>query len=247
MKIVKFEFETDNGAYSAPLEPDEVVNILTSEFQTVRRQVEVAAELAFFKRTDDSCGPLIRKGAVYLDNGDIHGYPLGRYDQEGDLPFDWQQFVNSVRGQDGFDLIAYLSCDAYAKEYAAILKRLTEGRMQAIGWDRNSGMVVEHGNRKTRSVFAMSEGEIQILKVAAILVDLKMRRYPFQFVAAEMLALLDPDYTERFYKELLGMLQQERQVIFVCRMSDFLTTPLAGMKGIRVVDLDEIKQERGEK
>jgi hypothetical protein len=239
MKILKIVYETDYRSYEATFSNDPSITFVTSQIEIERRQVVAGIELALFKATDDSCGPLVKQSLVQFDNGFEYEYPLGQFNKEGKLPFDHQQFLDFLVGQDPMDTIVYAAGGPYTKKTNENLRRLSVGRMAAIRWDSSVGMVIEHGNGRMRSVFATSAGERSLINLSTRLTDIELKRHPFHIISSESIGLLDPDHAARFYEALLDARQPESQIIFLGRLLDVLGTPLTkAIPNIPVIDLE---------
>jgi len=237
-KITRIKFKTDYQNYDLSFSSEEPMVAVISQQETERRLVTAAAELTLYKRTNNPYGHLVRESSIYLDNGDVHGYPLGRFDQEGELLDDNQQFQDHVLGLKPFDMIEFARHGPYESEFNAMLQRLSQGRFTAVRWDTSLGLVVATKTGGTRSIFAMSEGELEIIKVSARLVDLRMGRYPVQFFTSESLTLLDQNHMAKFCSELAETIDKNMQVLFVCKLVDILDSSLAELPGLRVIELD---------
>jgi hypothetical protein len=239
MKINQLTYKTKYSNHCVPFEADAPFTAVVSCKDLERSFFTATMELALYKTTDSPCGPLVTQCYMSMSDDHVHSYPSAIFDKEGNLPGDRQEFRDHVLGQAPFETIQYLRHGQYEKEFNAVLKRLSGGRFSAIKWDSAAGMVVEHQNGVTRSIFDMFPGDLEVLKFTARIVDLRMLRYPFQIVTGESLALLDRDHLVRFATELLELPRQEIQVVFVCGLMDVLCSPLAGLPGMRIVDLDD--------
>src|SRR5271157_5116519 len=179
MKTKQLIYRVGNCTNCVPFQPDEPFAAVVSNQDSERSFFIAAIEMAFYKSTDSPYGHMVTQASVSMDDGRVHRYPLDIFDKGGNLPGDRQQFLDHVLGQAPFDIIKYLKGGQYEKEFNAVLKCLSGGKLVTIRWDAAMGMVVEHQNGVTRSIFSMSPGNIEILKFSARVVDLRMLRYPF--------------------------------------------------------------------
>lgn len=238
MKIVRIFYASDHGSDEVLLPADQVMTAVVSNYEAERRLLLVGAELALFKVTEDPHGYLVKASSITFDNGIEYEYPFGRLSKEGKLPFDHQQYVDHVYGQGPVDIIECVKQGTYRERFNVFLKTLSGGWMRAIRWDREMGLVIEHQKGVMRSVFAMSPGELETIKLAGRLVDFEQNRYPAQIFTDESLGLLDPDHMVRFCAALQEALRPNSQFVFLGKLMDVLGSPLATLQNIPIIDLD---------
>jgi hypothetical protein len=232
MRIKKLFWEANGSEHQVELPADQVINIVVSENEMERQLFITGIEVSIFGFSEDPYASLIKTCSVSFDNEDKAG-------QMAKPVIDHQLFVERVCGQDPLDLVEYAAYGTYAKNFNGFLGRLSGGHLKGIRWDREVGMVVEQHNGKTRSVFALTRGEIQEIKCGAILSQIQLRLCPFHIIMADSLKLLDHELTNRFYSELLAALQPDSQVILVCRKLDVLCSPLVTFHSGPIIDLDD--------
>jgi len=208
-----------------------------------RKMFAAAIELALFKITDDPCGPLVKQSLVQFDNGFEYEYPLVQFNKEVKLPFDRQQFLDHIAGQNPMDTVEYARGGEYTKQTNAFLERLSAGRLMAIRCDSNAGMGVEQRNGTVISVFAMSSGELATIKLAARLADFELDRYACQIITCASVGQMDQTHTALFYGALMETLRPKSQVVFLGRLVDALGSPLTMVApNTPIIDLDDKEQ-----
>jgi hypothetical protein len=243
MKIKQLTYNVGSCSYCVPFEADEPFTAVVSS-KGLGSSFIMAVELALLKEMGPSGGPLVTQFSMSKDDGHIQSYPSTIFEKEGNLPGDRQVVLDHILGQAPFEIIEYLRHGQYEKEFNAVLIRLSGGKFSAIKWDAAAGLVVENGI--TRSIFALSPRELEVLKFSARLVDLILLRYPIQIVTGESLALLDRDHQVRLAAELLELPRHEIQVILVCGLMDVLGSPLSGLPGLRIINLDDKEEIYGQ-
>jgi hypothetical protein len=234
IKSVAYDFYSSN--FEIVLPEHDPLTFVVSNSETKRNGFITAIELAWFKISDEPCP--ITKSLVHLENGNEYEYPVGRFDREGPLGFDHEQFRSYIQGKYCVDIIKCLSDESYKKQVDGFLSRLSGGAFKSIKWDSKMGLVIGLGNGKSRSVFMMSAGELALINFSGRLTELSTL-YKFQIFTSNPIKLLDPDNAARFYVEFFGTLKSGIQVIFVCSLMDLLGTPLSMLKDARVIDLDK--------
>lgn len=246
MKISCLKYYVEGLNYNVPLESDSAITVVVSNDAAKRQAFIAGMEIAFYGWTENSFGSLVEQSVAYLDNGRAYGgIHTDHSDQECGIPADHEDFLNHVLGKNALDLIEYFRNGEYIHTYDLFLCYMSGNRMCTIGWDFDIGMVIENRQGKCTSIFCTSVEEQEMLRLAARITDLDLGRYPLQVITVESLAMLNPEHLDRFYSALMDTLRPEMQVIFVWDSEGFLSSPLADVKDVCVVDLDEIKQERG--
>ena len=239
MRISKLFWEANGNEHQVELPADQVINIVVSENEMERRLFVAGIEVSIYGFSEDPCASQIKTCSLLFDNGERAG-------PQTNLAIDHREFIERVCAQDPLSLVEYATYGTYAKTVNGFLGRLSGGRLTSIRWDPRIGMVVEHHNGKTRSVFGLSEDEIEIIRLSAVLSHLRLRLYPFQIITSDSLKLLDHDHITRFYSELFAAVQPNSQLLLVCKKLDVLCSPLLTFHRGPIIDLDDKEDVRAE-
>ena len=224
-------YETKDRKYKLALPANQTINIFLSDSRRERHMVEVALEMGLLGHSDDPLASLIHSSSVRLDDGDKSG-------QISELANNQQRFVETVLGRNPLDLVAYFQYRAYAESVNGYLSRVSGARLGSIQWDNQKGMVVVHNTGQIRSVFALTQGEVEVVKLSGALSHVEQKRFPFQVISSESLDLLDQEHKFRFFNELLSAAQPGSQVVVLCTKMDVACSPLATFHTGPVIDLD---------
>jgi hypothetical protein len=239
MKLKTIYYEIWGADYLIELPTDQAVIAVASSCEMNRQVLVTAIELGLFNFSDDPCSGIIKNASVVLDKQSQLEDPDKAAGKNTDLLGDHQGYQDHVLGRNPLDIIDYLRRGEYSQNVDRFLRRLSGGRMMGMKWDGQKGLLVQ-ANGTTHSIFALLPMDLEILRLSARLVDiLDPLRYPLQIVTGESLATLDHDHLVRFTDELHDLLQPEMQIILVCKLTDVLGSPLSGLPGLRIIELDD--------
>jgi hypothetical protein len=246
MKLKTIYFETENDICQIELPTAQAVTAVASNSEMNRQVLVTAIELGLFNFSDDPYAGIIKNASVVLDKPSQSEAPGQAAGQNTDLLGNHQGYLDHVLGRNPLDIIDYLRRGEYSRHVDRFLRRLSGGRMMAMKWDGVMGLAVKQENL-TRSIFALTQLDLEILRLSARLVDiLDPLRYPIQIVTGESLTLLDHDHLVRFTTELQDLLQPGMQIILVCKLMDVLGSPLASLPGLRIINLDGKEDSYGQ-
>jgi hypothetical protein len=223
MRITKLVYQTIDCDYEFELPADQLLNVVVSHSEHKRGLFITAIEVGVFQDSESEFAGSIKDASVFFDTVTENVFS------------EHARYLNYMAGNN-LDIIEYAKSGEYSREVNYYIQRLSGGGMKALKWNMRLGLV-EH--KLGKPIDVLGDRNIELWKLSATLASVKLMREPLYILRGESIfQSLDHDSMKRFFIELMALLQQNVQVILVCRTIDLLGSPLMALKNLTVIDLD---------